>query len=60
MMRRVLTATVAVLALLALQGPSTAAPSKTYTAPYAVGPSGGDSDGYASADPQGRVTVFRM
>jgi hypothetical protein len=59
-MRRVLTAAVAVLALLALQGPSSAAPSKTYTAPYAVGPSGGDSDGYASADPQGRVTVFRM
>ena len=59
-MRRVLAAAVAAVALVALQGPSAAAPAKTYTAPFAVGPSGGDSDGYASADPQGRVTVFRM
>ena len=48
------------VALVALQGPSTAAPAKTYAPPFAIGPSGGDNDGYASADPQGRVTVFRM
>jgi hypothetical protein len=60
MRSRVLLVAVVALGLAGLQGPSTAAPSKTYTAPYAVGPSGGDSDGYASADPQGRVTVFRM
>ena len=59
MRSRILTAALAAVALLALQGASTAAPSKTYTAPFAIGPSGGDSDGYASADPQGRVTVFR-
>ena len=60
-MRRVLAAAVAAVALVGLQGASsTAAPAKTYTAPFAVGPSGGDSDGYASADPQGRVTVFRV
>jgi hypothetical protein len=58
-MRRILAVAVTAVALLAFQGPSTAAPAKTYTAPYAIGPSGGDSDGYASADPQGRVTVFR-
>lgn len=58
--RRVLAAALVAVGLLALQAPSTAAPSKTYTAPFALGPSGGDSDGYASADPQGRVTVFRV
>ncbi|MDX6197300.1 MAG: hypothetical protein QOJ79_451 [Actinomycetota bacterium] len=58
-MRCLLVSGLVVFGLLAVQGPSTAAPAKTYTAPYAVGPSGGDSDGYASADPQGRVTVFR-
>jgi hypothetical protein len=60
LMSRVLAAAVAGVALLALQGPATGAPAKTYKAPFAIGPSGGDSDGYASADPQGRVTVFRM
>ena len=59
-MRRLMGTALVAVALLALQAPSTAAPSKTYTAPFAVGPSGGDSDGYASADPQGRVTVFRV
>ncbi|MDT7539185.1 MAG: hypothetical protein QOI82_2770 [Actinomycetota bacterium] len=58
-MRRVLAGALVALGLIAFQGPSTAAPSKTYVAPFAIGPSGGDSDGYASADPQGRVTVFR-
>ena len=56
--RRVLAAALVAVGLLAI--PSGAAPSKTYTAPFAVGPSGGDSDGLASADPQGRVTVFRV
>jgi hypothetical protein len=55
--RRVLAAALVAVGLLAV--PSGAAPAKTYTAPFAVGPSGGDNDGYASADPQGRVTVFR-
>ena len=60
MRRRVLAAAVAVVGLLALPASSTAAPAKTYKAPFAIGPAGGDSDGYASADPEGRVTVFRM
>jgi hypothetical protein len=55
--RRVLAAALVAVGLLAV--PSGAVPAKTYTAPFAVGPSGGDNDGYASADPQGRVTVFR-
>src|SRR3954463_2880854 len=58
--RRLLAAALVAAGLVALQVPSTAAPSKTYNAPFAVGPSGGDSDGFASADPQGRGTVFRM
>ena len=60
MRRRMLAAGLAVVGLLALQGPSTAAPAKTYAPPFAIGPSGGDSDGFASADPQGRVTVGRI
>ena len=59
-MRRALAAGLVAVGLLGLVGPSSAAPAKTYTAPFAIGPSGGDSDGYASADPQGRVTVFRV
>jgi hypothetical protein len=57
-MRRALAAALVAVGLLAV--PSGAAPAKTYTAPFAVGPSGGDNDGFASADPQGRVTVFRL
>ena len=56
-MRRFLA--VALLAVGLLASPSGAAPAKTYTAPFALGPAGGDSSGYASADPQGRVTVMR-
>jgi hypothetical protein len=59
MRSRVLAAAVAAVGLLAVPTSSTAAPSKTYVAPFAIGPAGGDSDGFASADPQGRVTVFR-
>ena len=57
-MRRALAAALIAVGLLAI--PSGAAPAKTYTAPFALGPSGGDNDGYASADPEGRVTVFRV
>jgi hypothetical protein len=56
-MRRVLAATLLAVGLLAV--PSGAAPAKTYAPPFAIGPTGGDSEGYASADPQGRVTVLR-
>jgi hypothetical protein len=59
-MRRVLAAALVAAGLVALPVSSTAAPAKTYAPPFAVGPSGGDSDGYATADPQGRVTVFRI
>jgi hypothetical protein len=59
MRSRVLAGVLVAVGLLALPASSTAAPSKTYVAPFAIGPSGGDADGYASADPQGRVTVFR-
>jgi len=57
-MRRLLAATLVAVGLLAI--PSGAAPAKTYAPPFALGPSGGDSDGFASADPQGRVTVMRI
>jgi hypothetical protein len=56
--RQLVAAAVATVGLLAL--PSGAAPAKTYSPPFALGPSGGDSDGYQSADPQGRVIVARM
>lgn len=46
-------------ALLGPAAPSGAAPSTTYEPPFAIGPSGGDSRGYASAEPEGRVTVAR-
>jgi hypothetical protein len=59
-MSRLLAASVVVAGLVLLQAPSSAAPAKTYAPPYALGPAGGDSDGYQSADPQGRVTVMRM
>jgi hypothetical protein len=55
--RRLLAAALVAVGLLAV--PSGAAPAKTYAPPFALGPSGGDSDGFASADPQGRVTVMR-
>ncbi len=57
-MRRVLAATLLAVGLVAI--PSGAAPAKTYAPPFALGPAGGDSEGYASADPQGRVTVMRV
>jgi hypothetical protein len=57
-MRRALLATLLALGVLAV--PSGAAPAKTYAPPFVLGPSGGDADGYASADPQGRVTVMRI
>jgi hypothetical protein len=57
-MRRALVAALLALGLLAV--PSGAAPAKTYAPPFALGPSGGDAEGYASADPQGRVTVMRI
>jgi hypothetical protein len=58
--RRLLTALLVMAGVLALQAPSGAAPAKTYAPPFAPGPSGGDSDGFASVDPQGRITVARM
>ena len=58
-MSRVVAAALVALGLLAFQAPSTAAPSKAYKAPFAIGPTGGDSRGYASADADGRVTVAR-
>ena len=57
-MRRVLLA--ALLAFGLLASPSGAATAKTYAPPFALGPSGGDAEGFASADPQGRVTVMRV
>jgi hypothetical protein len=57
---RLLAALVVLAGLVALQSPSGAAPAKTYAPPFALGPTGGDSDGFASADPQGRITVMRM
>jgi hypothetical protein len=54
---RLLAAVIATVGLLAL--PAGAAPAKSYAPPFALGPSGGDSDGYQSADPQGRIVVFR-
>jgi hypothetical protein len=57
---RLLAAAVAVIGLVVLQAPSQAAPSKTYAPPFALGPSGGDSDGFSSADPGGRIIVGRM
>lgn len=57
---RLIAAVVVAVGLVVLQAPSGAAPSKTYAPPFALGPSGGDSDGYQSADPQGRITVARM
>src|SRR3954453_16338342 len=59
MCSRLLAAALVAAGLVALPVSSTAAPAKTYAQPFALGPSGGDSDGYASADPQGRVTVMR-
>jgi hypothetical protein len=56
--RRVLAAALLAVGLLAI--PSGAAPAKTYAPPFALGPSGGDADGFASADPNGRVTVARV
>jgi hypothetical protein len=56
--RRLLAAAIAAVGLLAI--PSGAATAKTYAPPYALGPSGGDSNGYESADPGGRVTVMRV
>jgi hypothetical protein len=58
LMRRALVAALLVVSVLAV--PSGAAPARTYSPPFAIGPSGGDADGYASADPQGRVTVLRV
>jgi hypothetical protein len=58
--RRLIAAAVVAVGLIGLPTPSGAAPSKTYAPPFALGPSGGDSDGYQSADPQGRITVARM
>jgi hypothetical protein len=57
---RLVAAALAAAGLVALQAPSTAAPAKTYAPPFALGPTGGDSRGYASADPQGRITVGRV
>ena len=58
--RGLLAAAVAVVSLVALQAPSHAAPSKTYGPPFALGPSGGDADGFKSADPGCRIIVGRM
>jgi hypothetical protein len=57
-MRRVLATVLLTVGLLAV--PSGAAPAKTYAPPFALGPAGGDSFGYESAEPQGRVTVMRV
>lgn len=56
--RRAVLALVATAALLGAATPSGAAPATTYEPPFAIGPSGGDR-GYASAEPEGRVTVAR-
>jgi hypothetical protein len=56
--RRVI-ATLALAAAAVVPSSAGAAPAKTYSAPFALGPSGGDGVGYASADPQGRVIVGR-
>ena len=59
MRRRLVGAVVAVAAVVALPTASDAAPSKTYQAPFAIGPAGGDSLGFRSAEPEGRVMVGR-
>ena len=47
------------LGLIVLQVPSSAASAKTYVAPFAAGPSGGDELSYHSAAQDGRVVVAR-
>lgn len=56
--RRALLAVVAAAGLLLPAAGAGAAPAATYGPPFAVGPTGGDQ-GYASAEPAGRVTVAR-
>ena len=58
--RRLLAWLVVVLCALAVAPGATAAPAATtYEPPFALGPSGGDSRGMRSAEPEGRVTVAR-
>ena len=47
------------LTLITLPVPSSAAPSRTYVAPFSAGPSGGDGFSYHSAAADGRVVVAR-
>ena len=60
MMGRRLVLLAAAAAVVALPATSHAAPSKTYSAPFAVGPAGGDNLGFRSADPNGQVMVGRV
>ena len=50
----------AAAAVVALPAASHAAPAKSYQAPFAIGPAGGDSLGFRSADPNGQVMVGRV
>jgi hypothetical protein len=58
--RRLLCAAIVVAGLLGVPATSQAAPSKTYGPPFSLGPTGGDADGFSSADPGGRIIVGRM
>lgn len=55
---RALLALAVAAALLGSAAGAGAAPATTYGPPFALGPTGGDQ-GYASAEPAGRVTVAR-
>lgn len=55
-----LAAATAAGASLALLPPATAAPAKSYDAPFTVGPAGGDQWSYHSAGTDGTVTVARV
>ena len=56
---RLLASLVVAICALAAPPPSQAATATTYEPPFALGPSGGDSRGLSSAEPDGRVTVAR-
>jgi len=55
-----LVAAAATAGVLTTAGPADAAKVKTYAAPFKIGPSGGDSFSYHSADGSGTVTVGRV
>ena len=59
MTRRLVAAAVIALCAVTAAPPSQAATVATYEPPFALGPTGGDNRGVASAEPEGRVLVAR-